>query len=291
MKSVLATTVLLLSSGAVVAIFSPPPGRAQEVGAPRSAEQPAEAAEADGPSPADRAETTARRWMQTRKSIGAEEAQWEEQKQLFTDLVAVREKEIASLEEVTVAAAERVETVKKERAKLKAEETELREWRKAAENRIANLEEQLRPLAGLFPEPLRQKVEESLLRLDEADPETALQDRYRDLVAILNAAAEFDGTITVQSELRDFGGEEVEVDVFYLGLTQAWYVDREQRHAGVGLPGADGWSWRSEPGLAQKIRRMIEIQRKESSPGFVSLPLINRAAQPVSNTNEEGGAE
>ncbi len=218
-------------------------------------------------------EAKAKQLIETRKAIAAESAAWTEQKQLFSDLIALRKREIAGIDEFTASATDRIAEVKKKRAELENDEAARKQWRVDFEKRIAILEDSLRPLVLRFPPPLRDKIEESLTRLDEPDPEIPLQNRFRDLAAIVNASAEFQNTITVSSDIREVGDRSIEVDVFYLGLTQAWYVDRTGKLAGTGVPTNDGWKWTGNPKLASKIREAIDIQSKVAPPGFVELPI------------------
>ena len=236
--------------------------------------------QAQDPSPtAALVEAKARKLIEVKKLISAEASAWEEQKQLFSDLIALREKEIAGIDEFTANAETRIADVKKKRAALDEEETSRKQWRSEFEKKVVDLENSLKPHLLRFPPPLREKIQESILRLEEGDPETPLQNRFRDVASILNATAEFQNTITVSSDIREVGEKSVEVDILYLGLTQAWFVDRSGDLAGIGTPTDNGWQWTEDTALASRIRQAIQIQSKESAPGFVSLPFQSGEAQ------------
>lgn len=224
------------------------------------------------PAPAS-VEAKSKRLFELKKTISAESAAWEEQKRLFEGLTQLRESEIGKIDEFTASAEKRIEEVKKKRAELDGEETARQEWRTSFDERLAELEEQLRPLLVRFPPPLRLKVEESALRLEENDPETPLQDRFRDVITILGATLEFQNRITVDAGLREVEGESVEVDTIYLGLSQAFYVSRTGKSAGTGIPTDEGWVWTENPSLAASIRNAIAVQQREAPPIFVELPV------------------
>ena len=55
------------------------------------------------------------------------------------------------------------------------------------------------------------------------------------------------------SELRkNQSGAEVQAQVIYVGLAQAYFVDPSGEFAGVGSPGEDGWKWSIKPELADE---------------------------------------
>ena len=213
-----------------------------------------------------------REWVRVKKQISAEQADWEAEKLSLADLNALRQKEIANLDELVTAAGSRLEAAEKQRAELLAEEEDLRGRRQVLEDAIERNETVLRALIPRFPPPLRAEVDESLARLEAADPEATLQDRFRDLLVVLGEAEQFDDTITIDAELREIGGENVEVDVLYLGLARAWYVDRNGRHAGTGVPTDAGWEWTENPSVAAAVRDAIAVRRKETAPAIVPLP-------------------
>lgn len=213
-----------------------------------------------------------REWVKTRKQIAQEAADWEAEKRSLADLNDLRKKEITQIDAFIAAAGERLQDAEKQRTELLAEEESLRTWRASVEERIVKLEANLRAQLPKFPPPLRDKAGDAIARLEDPQPDTPLQNRYRDVLAILGEVGNFHNTLTIDTELRDFDGAQIEVDVLYLGLAQAWYVDRTGRHAGIGRPGAEGWQWTDDASLAGRIRDAIAIQRKLAPPAFVGLP-------------------
>ena len=75
-------------------------------------------------------------------------------------------------------------------------------------------------------------------------------------------------------ELRkDAEGNERQVQVIYLGLGQAYFVDQNNTIAGRGAPGSEGWMWSFNNGLASKIRKIIGIYENGLPAEFVSIPV------------------
>lgn len=217
-------------------------------------------------------ETLSAKIYEAKKAFSLESTQWEEQRALFTDLVTIREKEIAEIDEFTAAAKERVEVVKKQRDAFDQEEAERKTWRADFQKRVESLEAKLRPALVRLPQPVMDKVEQSAARLKAADEEAPLQERFRDVLAILSAVQDFSNRITVVTEIREFDGKEVELDVMYLGLAQAWFTNRNGQVAGIGWPSDEGWKWEQDRSFGSKIRTAINVQRREAPAEIVRLP-------------------
>jgi hypothetical protein len=213
-----------------------------------------------------------RQWVDVQKLRGKEAARWQEQKQQLAGLNELRQTEIKQIDSLIAAAGRRLEEATVERRNLLVEQAELRDTRTLLQDNITKLEKGLRDCLPGFPEPLRKKLGDAIHRLENPDADRPLQDRYRDLVAILSATATFDNTITVTKEIREVGGKRLELDTLYLGLTRAWYVGRSGTIAGHGKAGSAGWQWIEDNALSGQVQQAIEIYRKERSPDYVKLP-------------------
>lgn len=223
-----------------------------------------------------------KQWVLTRQIISREKADWAEEKASLADLNEVRRREIRQLGEFSKAANLRVAEIDEKRKQFKEEEAALKAWRLELGKQISTLEKQLLPLIPLFPPPLRAKMEEVLARLEAPDPKRPLQHRIRDVLLVMGACLNFQSVISLDADIRSIDGEQREVEVLYLGFTQAWYVDRSGAYSGYGTPGREGWVWKEEPALATTVRRAIAIQSRQATPGFVTLPLSNTAASAAS---------
>lgn len=214
-------------------------------------------------------------WIKTRQILSAEKADWETEKQTLTDLNEIRKSEITKLDEFIRLAGERVKDLDEKRSAFTQEEADMKEWRRDLERKVAGLENEVRPLLKLFPAPLREKVEEAAIRLEENDPDAALQNRARDLLAIVQAALAFHREVSSDNEVREIAGERREVGILYLGLAQAYYVDQTGKHAGYGSPTPEGWQWVEAPEIGDRVRLAIDVLRTNVPPRFVTLPLAN----------------
>lgn len=245
----------------------------QQAVAPSSVAAPA-------PAPVDAAllQKKTGEWIETRRLIGEEAAAWQTEKNSLAELNAIRAKETAQLDAFVEAATVRIEELSTRKGALVKEQTDLKAWRAKLEADLSALEAGLRPLLPRFPEPLREKILESLLRLESPEADQPLQNRARDVLLVLQACLEFQNSLTLHTEVREIGGERREVEVLYLGLAQAWYVDTSGEHSGHGTPGEGGWVWTEDTSIAARVRSAIEVQARRATPAFVELPLSNTRA-------------
>lgn len=212
-------------------------------------------------------------WVKTRQLISEDTSTWEAEKAILSELNGVRQRETAQLDEFVKAAGQRVDEIAGQRTAFAKEESDLKAWRSELETRLGKLRSQLAPLLPRFPPPLREKVEESLIRIESPDPDQPLQNRTRDLLLVLQAYLDFQNTFTVDSAIREIDSARREIDILYLGLTQAWYVDAEGKHSGYGHPTDTGWQWTEDSSIAANVRAAIEIQSKRATAAFVELPI------------------
>lgn len=228
----------------------------------------------------DAARTQLEKWVETEQLLSREKASWEVEKQTLTELNQLRAEEIEQLKEFITAAGNRIEEVTEKRKAFSEEEAELKAWRRELEKSIGDLETRLLPLLVRFPPPLREKTEEALLRLEAASPGRPLQERTRDVLLVLQAFLEFQSNLTLDGDIREIDGERREVDILYLGISHAWWVDAAGRAGGMGISTRNGWEWTEQRSLAPRIRRVIDIQSRTLPPEFVHLPITPAAANP-----------
>jgi hypothetical protein len=228
------------------------------------------------PPPAAVVQETIRTWVETKRLASEEASAWEAEKESLAALNEIRSTEISRLDEVIAAAGTRLRDAETERDRLREEKAELAARRKALETGVASVEKNLREALPMFPQVLRDKVSEAARRLEEPAPDATLQDRWRDALHVLGEANRFQRAVTVTTELRELDGKTVEVDVVYLGWSQAWYADRSGRHAGSGSAGPEGWTWQADASVHGRVRELLAIHRKEQVPGFVTLPFAAR---------------
>jgi len=214
-----------------------------------------------------------RQWVDAQKLRSKERADWSEQKRQMAALNGIRTKEIEQIDSLIAAAGKRLSDATNRREELLAEQESLRNKRTIILKRVERLETALRAQLGIFPEPLLNKVKDEVERMRKTEPlkSGSLQDRLRDLVAVMSAASEFGQSLTIHNQIRTDGEDQIEVEVLYFGFSGAWYVGRAGKVAGYGQAEKDGWKWTKDKSVAGPLKDAIEMYRKERAPDYVRI--------------------
>jgi hypothetical protein len=220
-------------------------------------------------SPSSVLQEKVRQWVEIQKLRSKEKADWEEQKKSMEALNGIRSKEIEQIDVLIKAAGQRLTDATNKKNELLDEKDKLSIQRNVIEQRVIAIEKSLRNQLNLFPDPLVSKIKEELERIRDLNPESSLQDRLRDAVAILSAASDFAYSMTVSNELRDIEEKSVEVEVMYLGFSGAWYVSKNGKISGWGKASPNGWKWTEDKKVAQPLMEALEMYRKERAPDYV----------------------
>lgn len=216
------------------------------------------------------------KWVETRQIISEEQSDWEVEQETLKatrDLLKQEKEaltnEIAELESSSTAADE-------ERRQLLLQRGEYQRASAALEERIRTLELAVLALAPRLPEPLQRKLDLLLVQIPEDPESTRLQlgQRLMNVLGVLAQAEKFNGTATFVGETRAVGDQKMQVRTLYWGLGQAVYVDAQAETAGIGRPGPDGWVFSSEPALAGKAKRLLDIyEGNVDAIEFVTFPV------------------
>ena len=220
---------------------------------------------------------TLTKWVETKQLISKEKSDWASGKDILEDRVRLAEAETTTvrdkLKEISVAVAE----AQKKRDELAAQTDKLKATAEKSKAMVVAAEKKLRPLIPQLPEPLREKLKPIIARFPEdSEKSTAsMAERLQNVLGILDQASAFNSTVASVKELRTFpDGTRAEVTTVYLGLSQAYYTNREGTLAGIGHPGPDGWVWKPDNANGKKILLAVHIlEGKEKGASFIDLPV------------------
>ncbi len=230
------------------------------------------AAAADGPAAL---RGVYREWIEVRKTLSAEAAQWIEEQRILADSIRLLEGEIATLEDRIREGREAGASVAGKRDALTGERDGLVATAGALRALLPELEARALALHRRLPQPLQEELAPLVRRIPE-DPEKTrapLAQRFQAIAGILSLADKFNSGISVDTTVRPLAdGRSVEVTTLYFGLAGAIYVDATGAEAGVGAPGADGWAWTPAPESAQAILRSVAVHRGDRAAEFVAVP-------------------
>ena len=225
----------------------------------------------------DQARAYVEKWVQTRQLIAKKKADWRVGQENIKQSIGLLKKEIALLDK-EIAQTNDIDTeadLEKQRVNLSLED--LKKSNKVVSDALWNMERKVLGLISRFPEPLKDRTTAVRTRIPlkiEDLRNNSAAERMQNIVAILNEADRFNSAITMAVELRKTAeGNERQVQVIYLGLGQAYFVDQNNTIAGRGAPGSEGWMWSFNNGLAPKIRKIIGIYENGLPAEFVSIPV------------------
>jgi hypothetical protein len=217
------------------------------------------------------------KWVETRQIISEEKSDWEVEQEILQasrDLLRQQKEalqaEITEMEESNTVADE-------ERRDLLLERGELQRTSRALGEQIRAMEQEVFALAPQLPEPLQKKLKPLLVQIPEDPDKTKPQlgQRLINVLGVLAQAEKFNGAATMVGETRAVNGDQkVQVRTLYWGLGQAVYVDAQGETAGIGRPGAEGWEFTNESGLAGDAKLLLDIYEGNVDViEFVKLPV------------------
>lgn len=247
-----------------------------------TAQAPAEQDPQGGQSKIEIMRTALSEWTKAKDTISAERAQWKEQKQVLETQVRARKNEIEALEGRIAETRKSIASAAEKYGDLDQKIAAQKAVQKVLEERIGALEQRVLGLLPRLPESLARNVEplsQQLPTTPEKASELALSTRYQNVIGVLNMIDKWNREVRIESEMRSLaGGEEVRVDVLYIGLGQAYYVGGRTEGgkptvAGVGSPSDEGWQWRPANELAESIQTAVSIYKNEKLAALVRLPV------------------
>ncbi len=222
------------------------------------------------------AQSALEQWVQTRKTIAQTRADWQADRALLEQTLAMLERELDQVRTQHATVETNHAAIMAQRAELEALKQRYLAATQMVRARVAELEARVRRLEPVFPPPLRATIQPLLHRLPPEPPATnaPLTPRVLALVTLLNEVDKFQNAFSVAEETRPGpDGREHAVQVLYAGLGQAWFVNKTENFAGVGVPGPDGWQWTRRDDLAPEVARAIRRYRNELPADFSRLPV------------------
>lgn len=223
------------------------------------------------------ARETLSQWVQTRQLISKTRTDWESDKEMLGQTKALFERELAAVAEQMGKLSTNSSVADTERRKAEAELAQHSEALDQARSLVADLEKEVRSLLPLLPPPLTATAQPWVNRLpaDPANTKAGVLERFQTVVGLLNEIDKFNNAITVANDKQSNGkGAQVSVDVIYLGLGIAYFVDAAGQVAGIGSPGSTGWQWKLQPEIAPRVRDAIAIYRSQKAAEFLGLPAV-----------------
>jgi len=225
----------------------------------------------------DATRATLEQWVELRRILSQEKLDRALGREVLQDRIRMVEQEIARLREATAAARASIAEGDRKRAELAGENERLVQASAGLVGLVASLEQRLQALLVRVPDPLRERVKplSQLLPADEAAAgKVELDQRFRNVLGILNEVDKFAREITLVSEVRALAdGTSAEVTTLYLGISHGFYVNGAGTLAGSGHGNERGFEWQPASEAAASVAAAIAILNNERVAEFVALPI------------------
>ena len=222
------------------------------------------------------ARSSLEKWLETRQLISKTRSDWQSDKEIMEQTIALYERELKSMEEQLSKTSTNSTQIEKERLEAETLQKTSNDALNRAKEFAAGFEAQVQKLVPQIPAPLQDILKKDLARIpaDPANTKMLAAERVQTLVGILNEIDKFNNALNVFSERRKTAkGEEVAVETVYIGLGAAYFVNGSGDFAGMGAPGANGWEWTLKPELGPAVKEVLKIYRNERTAQFVTLPV------------------
>ncbi|MGE3425029.1 MAG: DUF3450 family protein [Dehalococcoidia bacterium] len=218
-----------------------------------------------------------REWSENRRILSKERQKWALDKQTLEQTIDVNQREVEGVRERIREAQASVTDADKKKAELNAEKDALANTAASLIETIAGLEARTLALMPRLPSPIREKLKSLSNRIpkEAANTTLTLNDRYLNVIGILNEVNKFNREISVESEVRQLeDGSSVQVTALYVGISLGYYVTAKGDAAGIGMPTAAGWEWQAvDAKAAPAIAQSIAILKNEAVAAYVPLPV------------------
>lgn len=228
------------------------------------------------PATLDETRLTLNKWIETQQIISKERNDWQQGKEILQGRIELVGKEVGVLKDRITQSELAVVESNKKRDELVAENEQLKAVTAQLSDAVTTMEDQVRKLAKLMPEPVNAKLLPLMQRMpaDPANTRVSTAERFQNVLGILNELNKANSEISVSYEIRTLAdGSSSEVQVFYVGLAQAYYIS-PRGLAGIGRPTEDGWKWESaSAATSSQITQALEIIQGKQTPSFVPLPI------------------
>jgi len=234
------------------------------------------AAAQESPSKLGETRNVLKEWVDLRKLISEERSEWAVEKQTLKESISLLQTELETLQQNIEQWEEEATAAERKRAELSEQEEALKEASSVVTNVLRSLESKILAMRDRFPAPLKGRISTATDRMPKDDEEASkvsLSNRMQYVIGALTEIEKFNNQITLQSEMQEINGENVQVNTLYVGLAGGYYVDGTLTEAGIVAPGENGWVRESRPDLAGKIARAVSIYQKEEEAAFVNLPI------------------
>ena len=213
-------------------------------------------------------------WVLTEKLISEEQFDWEAERELLNDSIYLLENKIQIIDHSLDVAKEALANSRLQGDFLDKKSESLKKSFQLLKNELIQIETQLLKLFAVLPQSLQNQCFEEQRKLLR-DPEVAHLpeiERLEIVLEMLKKIEAFNQNINVFFELHQMpDGQIVEVQVLYIGLGAAFFIDNKAQYAGWLHSTHQGWIPELNSSIASEIRNAIDAYERNNTSRFVEL--------------------
>jgi septal ring factor EnvC (AmiA/AmiB activator) len=217
--------------------------------------------------------STYKEFIQVKKIMGSETVEWERDKVMLEESIALVEAEIAQLKSTLKELEESSTKADEKRTELREAVNKAKEVSESYSSTISGYEIRVAKLAELFPDVLQRGAASLTSALPKDGVSTrSYSERLLVLASILNQADKFNNEVRLVTDVKTLDTGNIEVQTLYFGLGAALFSDVSGGYAGRGVLGKEGWTWETVDALeSAEISRTIAIYQSKEVPAFVTV--------------------
>lgn len=219
------------------------------------------------------------KWVEAETLISSEKRSWSEEKAFSEHLLVALSEEKAGLNENVAAIKSALSGGDKERMVLLAELERLQGAQAELGNNVDGIAKQLLLIRERLPQVFKDELAKDFDHLTMHSREsTPTQGKVESAVLLAMKLQNLDNSFSSRTQVIDVevDGNHLarEVEILYMGLWRAYYVDPYGRFAGVGFASAQGWVWLEDSSIVGDVENALNILEGEVTPALITLPVI-----------------
>ena len=216
--------------------------------------------------------------VDSRQAIADEQALWLQRSQTLRDTIELLKLEIELLDKRIADTEAESTQADRDRIQLNGQIEELKDASAVVATVIRDFEQRMLVIVKAMPSHLKEKLETIVGRIPDRNTppnriRASLGERMLNIVSLLDQMEVFNNGIHVEAETRKIENQNISVQLLYIGLSRAYYVNKDQGIAGYGSVNIDaGWTWTPDPSLVDAVDKAIRVFKNEIPAEFVTLP-------------------
>ncbi|MFA7555643.1 MAG: DUF3450 family protein [Spongiibacteraceae bacterium] len=225
-------------------------------------------------------------WQQTEQQRSQLESQWLKRQAILEQQLELLDIEQAAMHKTLNNDQQRTGDVEQKRSALLQQQINAEQNQQTLESNLASYFKNILELQHRLPPPLQQQWQNTLDNVNNNfDGGNHTNDNNQQLEQVLQLLAQlenFENRIALNQTIMTIDNTEIQVQQFYLGLSQGWYIDNSGQYAGYGISTAQGWQWHNKDGIAglntDELLKVVAILNNQSMADFVELPVDLRGS-------------